>query len=240
MTAQDPTGSLLAALVDDPAAAGRGAGERAYAAIRTAIVRGTLRAGTVLGEDELASALGISRTPVRSALQTLLTEHLVESGPRRQVIVRGVSPEERREVMLLREALERVGVAEACARMTIDEVDHLRLLLIRQRRAAAAEAVEDFIDLDDQFHIGIAESAGLPMLVRFLGQIRAISRIMGLRAVTREGRFGQVLDEHERIVAALEARDAGAALAAIDVHLANTSRILTALDEEEAVPECRP
>jgi DNA-binding GntR family transcriptional regulator len=228
--------SPLAVLADDLPAAGRGAGERAYAAIRTAIVRGTLRAGTVLGEDELAAALGISRTPVRSALQTLMAEHLVQSGPRRQVIVRGVSPEERREVMLLREALERVAVAQACERMTIDEIDHLRLLLIRQRRAAGNEAVEDFIDLDDQFHIGIAESAGLPMLVRFLGQIRAISRIMGLRAVTREGRFAQVLEEHERIVSALESRDEGAALAAIDEHLANTSRILTALDEEEAAP----
>jgi DNA-binding GntR family transcriptional regulator len=236
LTAEDPSGSPLAALSDDAPAAGRGAGERAYQAIRTAIVRGTLRAGTVLGEDELAGALGISRTPVRSALQTLLAEHLVESGPRRQVIVRGVSPEERREVMLLREALERVAVTEACARITIDEVDHLRLILIRQRRAAVNEAVEDFIDLDDQFHIGIAESARLPMLVRFLGQIRAISRIMGLRAVTREGRFEQVLDEHDGIVTALEARDAGAALKAIDAHLANTSRILTALDEEEAVP----
>jgi GntR family transcriptional regulator, rspAB operon transcriptional repressor len=240
LTEHDAPPSALAALADQPAVAGRGAGERAYTAIRAAIVRGTLRAGTVLGEDELAAALGISRTPVRSALQTLLAENLVESGPRRQVIVRGVSAEERREVMLLREALERVAVADACARMTIDEIDHLRLLLIRQRRAANNEAVEDFIDLDDQFHIGIAESARLPMLVRFLGQIRALSRIMGLRAVTREGRFGQVLDEHERIVAALEARDTDEALAAIDDHLANTFRILTALDEEEASPECRP
>lgn len=228
--------AALATAAGEPSE-GKGAGERAYAVIRTAIVRGTLRAGTVLGEDELAGALGISRTPVRSALQTLLAEDLVESGPRRQVIVRGVSPEERREVMLLREALERVAVREACARMTIDEIDHLRLLLIRQRRAASNGGVEDFIDLDDQFHLGIAQSAGLPTLVRFLGQIRAISRLMGLRAVTRQGRFSQVLDEHERIVEALETREAGAALDALDAHLANTNRILNALDAEEASPE---
>ncbi|MEY2534849.1 MAG: GntR family transcriptional regulator, rspAB operon transcriptional repressor [bacterium] len=239
MSEEAVTPSPLAVLAEERLAdEGKGAGERAYEAIRTAIVRGTLRAGTVLGEDELASALGISRTPVRSALQTLLSEHLVENGPRRQILVRGVSPEERREVLLLREALERVAIREACERMTIDEVDHQRLLLIRQRRAADADAVEDFIDLDDQFHLSIAESARLPVLMRFLGQIRAISRLMGLRAVTREGRFTQVLDEHERIVGALEARDAGAALTAIDAHLANTSKILTALDEEEAVPEC--
>jgi GntR family transcriptional regulator, rspAB operon transcriptional repressor len=234
-----PPPSPLAALADAPAAVpgdGRGAGERAYEVIRSAIVRGTLRPGTVLGEDELAAALGISRTPVRSALQTLLSEHLVESGPRRQILVRGISPDERREVLLLREALERVAVGEACAQMTIDEIDRLRLVLMRQKRAADADATEDFIDLDDQFHLGIAEGARLPTLVRFLGQIRAMTRLMGLRAVTREGRFAAVLDEHERIVAALEARDAKAALAAMDAHLANTNRILTALDEEQSIP----
>jgi DNA-binding GntR family transcriptional regulator len=59
---------------------------------------------------------------------------------------------------------------------------------------------------------------------------------MGLRAVTREGRFAQVLDEHEQILTALEARDADAARAALDAHLAQTNRILTALDEEQGIP----
>jgi DNA-binding GntR family transcriptional regulator len=230
------TQAALAAIVEaDPEGAGKGAAERAYDAIRGAIVRGALRPGTALGEDELAGALGISRTPVRSALQTLLNEHLVESGPRRQVFVRGIAPDERREILLLREALERVAVEEACARMTVDELDELHVVLRRQRRAAEIPTTEEFIDLDDQFHLGIARAARLPLLMRFLGQIRAMTRLMGLRAVTREGRFAQVLEEHERILTALEARDADAARAALDAHLAQTSRILNALDEEQGM-----
>jgi len=231
-----PNQATLAAIAQAGAAGdAKGATERAYDAIRGAIVRGALLPGTALGEDELAAALGISRTPVRSALQTLLAEHLVENGPRRQVFVRGVSPEERREILLVREALERVAVREACARMTVDELDQLHVVVRRQRRAAERGATEEFIDLDDQFHLGIARAARLPILMRFLGQIRAMTRLMGLRAVTREGRFAQVLGEHESILAALEARDAEAARAALDAHLAQTSRILTALDEEEGV-----
>lgn len=229
-----PSAATLAAIVQASTAGdAKGASERAYDTIHAAIVRGALPPGTPLGEDELAAALGISRTPVRAALQTLLTEHLVENGPRRQMFVRAVSPEERREILLLREALERVAIREACAHMTVDELDELHIALRRQRRAAAAEATEEFIDLDDQFHLGIARAARLPILMRFLGQIRAMTRIMGLRAVTREGRFAQVLDEHERILTALEARDAEAARAALDAHLARTSQILAALDEEE-------
>jgi DNA-binding GntR family transcriptional regulator len=232
----EPEPETLAAIaLAGPEGEGRGAAERAYDAIRGAIVRGALAPGTALGEDELAGALGISRTPVRSALQTLLAEHLVESGPRRQIFVRGVAPEERREILLLREALERVAIHEACARMTVDELDELHVLLRRQRRAAHEASTEEFIDLDDQFHLGIARAARLPILMRFLDQIRAITRLMGLRAVTREGRFAQVLDEHEEILAALEARDADAARAALDAHLAQTNRILTALDAEQGM-----
>ena len=90
--AEQEYASLAAIAQADPGGDAKGAAERAYDAIRSAIVRGALTPGTALGEDELAAALGISRTPVRSALQTLLAEHLVESGPRRQIFVRGVAP----------------------------------------------------------------------------------------------------------------------------------------------------
>ena len=212
-TASDPLAALADERLED---GGRGASEHAYEAIRGAILRGGLEPGTVLGEAELGDTLGISRTPVRAALKMLLSEDLVESGPRRQILVRGITPEQRREVLLLREALERVAVEQACALMDISEIDELRLLLIRQRRAANEGAVETFIDLDDQFHLRIATGARLPILERFLGQIRAITRLMGLRAVTREGRFEEVLAEHERIVDALEARDPAAAFKALD------------------------
>lgn len=212
---------------------GQGASDHAYKVLRSAIVRGELDPGTVLGEAELAATLGISRTPVRTALKMLLSEDLVESGPRRQVLVRGVTPEQRREVMLVREALERLAVREACRLMDIKEIDELRLILIRQRRAAAEESQEDFIELDDQFHLDIARGARLPMVERFLGQIRAISRLMGLLAVTRKGRFEQVIEEHEQIISALEAKDADAALEAIDVHLQNTAQILDALESAD-------
>ncbi|MGD9734347.1 MAG: GntR family transcriptional regulator [Solirubrobacterales bacterium] len=212
---------------------GQGASDHAYRVLRLAIVRGELQPGTVLGEAELAATLGISRTPVRAALKMLLSEDLVESGPRRQVLVRGVTPEQRREVLLVREALERLAVQEACRLMDIEQIDELRLLLIRQRRAANEGREEEFLDLDDQFHLGIARGAQLPIVERFLGQIRAISRLMGLLAVARAGRLEQVLGEHEQIIVALEARDSELALAAIHKHLRNTAESVGSLESAE-------
>ena len=67
----------------------------AYQHVRERIVRGELPIGTPLGETELAEAVGSSRTPVRQALGRLLQEGLVELGARRQVVVRGFTPEHR-------------------------------------------------------------------------------------------------------------------------------------------------
>jgi DNA-binding GntR family transcriptional regulator len=74
--------------------------DRAYEELRRRILRRDLAAGTVLAEAELARQLGMSRTPVRQALHLLLQEGLVEVGPRRQVVVRGISSERRREIFL--------------------------------------------------------------------------------------------------------------------------------------------
>ena len=200
--------------------------ERAYNHIRDGILRGDLAVGSVLAEGEIAEALGHSRTPVRHALGLLLQEGLVEVGARRQLIVRGFTPEHRAELLTLREALETVAVQHACATMTIDEIDHLRLLLMRQRRAAAAEQEDEFIELDEEFHLRIAEGAGLPILVRFLGQLRGFVRVMRLGTVRHPRHLIQVIAEHEAIVDALEERDEQAAAAALSHHLHTSDYIL--------------
>ncbi len=200
--------------------------ERAYVYIRNGILRGELPVGSALAEGELAAALGISRTPVRHALGLLLQEGLCEIGPRRQLLVRGFTSEHRTELLALREALESVAVRRACEVMTMDDVDHLRLLLLRQRRAADDVREDDFIDLDEEFHVRIAESARLPILVGFLGQLRGFVRVARLGTVRHPRHLAQVIDEHEAIVDALEKRDAASALEALSEHLHTSDYVL--------------
>jgi DNA-binding GntR family transcriptional regulator len=193
--------------------------DRAYRSVRDAIMRGELPTGSALPETDLARRIGISRTPVRQALGRLLQEGLVEIGPRRQVIVRGFTPQHREEILVLREALESVAVRRACDVIDADDVDYLRLLLIRQRRAARENRHEDFLDLDEEFHLKIADGARLPILYSFLGQLRGFVRVARLGAVRPPAAMAQVVDEHERVVDAIERRDAEAALAALTDHL---------------------
>ena len=103
---------------------------------------------------------------MRQALQSLRRDGLLELGPRRQLIVRGFSDEHRREIIDVRVALESLSVRRACERMTIEEIDQLRLLLIRQKRAVDAHDEDRFIELDEQFHLLIAAGADLPTVER--------------------------------------------------------------------------
>lgn len=191
----------------------------AYEHVRNGILCGELRPGTVLSEIELARTIGGSRTPVRQALGRLRQEGLIEIGPRRQSIVRGFTPEHREEMLLLRKTLEAVSVRRACAVMDVMDIDQLRLQIIRQRRTAAAGLDDEFLEQDEEFHLTIALGAEMPILHAFLGQLRGFVRVarFGLTRPTRA--LGEVVNEHERIVDAIEARDEDAALRALADHL---------------------
>jgi GntR family transcriptional regulator, rspAB operon transcriptional repressor len=209
-----------AASVRSSGAVGRGRlNDEAYHYIRDAILRGDYPTGTVLAETEIASTLGSSRTPVRHALGLLLREGLLEVAARRQVIVRGFTPERREEILMLREALESIAVGRACEVITDDDIDQLRLLIMRQRRAARNDEHDVFLELDEQFHLKIVDAAKLPILYGVLGQLRGFVRLARLDTNRPSSALDEVTAEHERIVDALERRDVELARAVLLAHL---------------------
>jgi len=193
--------------------------ERAYDHVRGEILRWRLPVGSVVAEGTVADELGISKTPVRQALQSLRRDGLLELGPRRQLIVRGFSHEHRRELLDVRIALESLSVRRACEAMTIEQIDHLRLLLIQQKRAVDAGDEDTFIELDEQFHLHIAAAAGLPIVERFLRELRGFVRVMRLGTTRPPGHLQEVWAEHERIADMLEARRPARAARALREHL---------------------
>ncbi len=209
----------------EPAGSGRLA-KHAYQQVRREILRQRLEAGTVLSEGSIAESLGMSKTPVRHALYALRQEGLLEAGPRRQLVVRNLSPVQRAELVAVREALERVAVSHACQHMDDDDFDHLRTLLRRQRRFAEAGEDDDFVDCDEEMHIAISARSGLQLVPQFLNQLRGFVRLMQMRARRDPGHLFRVLAEHERLVDAIEQRDVEGALTALAHHLHTTEYII--------------
>ena len=209
----------------EPAGSGRLA-KIAYQHVRREILRQRLESGTVLNEGSIAGSLGMSKTPVRHALHALRQEGLLEAGPRRQLVVRNLSPVQRAELVAVREALERIAVSNACQHMNDDDFDHLRTLLRRQRRFAEAGDDDDFVDCDEEMHIAISARSGLQLVPQFLSQLRGFVRLMQMRARRDPGHLFQVLEEHVRLVDAIEARSVDDALAALALHLHRTEYII--------------
>src|SRR5262249_5680795 len=119
-----------------------------------------------------------------------------------------------------REAPERVAVRRACEVRTLDDIDYLRLILIRQRRAADAHAEDEFIDLDEAFHLGIAAAAHLPLVERMLGNLRGFVRVIRLGTDPDREHLREVDGEHEAIADAIERQDPDEAMRALETHLA--------------------
>jgi DNA-binding GntR family transcriptional regulator len=197
----------------------RSLNDRAYDYLRQGILSGDIPVGTIIAETKVAEDLGISKTPVRQALQLLRTEGLLEVGPRRQLVVRGFSAAHRNEILRIREALEEIAVETACRVITLDDIDMLRLLLLRQGRAADAYNENNFLVLDEEFHVSIAKSANLPIVARLLEQMRGFARMMRLGKTQPPEHLRDILVEHTRILDAIEQRDEKAARAALHEHL---------------------
>jgi DNA-binding GntR family transcriptional regulator len=198
----------------------------AYEHIRREILRQRLQAGTVLSEGSLANSLGMSKTPIRHALHALRQEGLLEAGPRRQLVVRSLSPVQRAELVAVREALERIAVSHACRHMNDDDFDYLRTVLRRQRRFAEAGDVDAFVDCDEEMHIVIATRSGLHLVPQFLNQLRGFVRLMHMMARRDPGHLFQVLEEHVRLVDAIEARNEDEALSALAHHLHTSEYVI--------------
>jgi DNA-binding GntR family transcriptional regulator len=207
------------------AGAGRLSSE-AYEQVRSQILHRQLPPGTVLSEAVLAASLGMSKTPIRHALLALQQEGLLELGPRRQLLVCGLPGARRQELREVREALEGLAITYACRDISDDDVDHLRTLLRRQRRAAEAGREDEFIALDEELHLTLASRAGLDLVPRLLRQLGGFVRLMQLNTRRDEGYMLRVLAEHEAIVDAVEARDEVTALTALRAHLSTSEYIL--------------
>lgn len=195
--------------------------EAAYEHVRMSILRGRFSVGSIVAERDVAGELGMSKTPVRQALQMLRREGLLEVGRRRQLTVRGFTARHRAEVLEIREALEQISVRHAAKEMPLEEIDYLRLLVMRQHRAVQGGRDDEFVDLDEEFHIRLAEGADLPIVAKSIAQLRGFVRIMRLGTNARDA--SHAVTEHTAILDAVESRDADAATQALFAHLRNSS-----------------
>lgn len=189
-------------------------------AIRDMITTGALPQGAHLREAELASALGMSRGPVREALVELAREGLVVLRRHRGAQVITLSTEDAEEVYTLRRALERLAVERACGRLTPDHLAELDSVLDEMRHLDADYSAGQAVELDLAFHDVLVRAAGHSRLERSWLQIRGqIAMFLHDRHLARRDFHEIAHPEHSAVRDTVAAGDVAAATAVIDNHL---------------------
>jgi DNA-binding GntR family transcriptional regulator len=195
------------------------AASRIYADLRAELVSLQRRPGEAISEAEIAFSYGVSRTPVREAILKLSDEGLVEIFPQSGINVSRISIAALPEAIVVRRALEETTTRMAAERATASQILALHSVVERQREADVAYDRDAFHQADELFHATIAEIAGYPGIWKLILQVKVnVDRFRQL-TLPQAGRMATVIAEHERILSAIEAHDAGRAAAAMAKHI---------------------
>lgn len=209
--------------------------ERLKNSIADLILAGTLRPGDRLDEQELAERFGVSRTPVREALQQLAAAGLVETRPRRPTLVRRLSSDD------LADSFEALGEIEGlCARYAAERMTHAERLELREVMERAAEAVRRddalaYRELDAEFHAFLHKGAHNASLRRIAEQMRMQTAPYSSAPYTIEGYTPQISiphSQHEQIADAILNRDPARAQVAMIDHIGLSSITIRAILNE--------
>ena len=202
--------------------------DQAYDYIRNAILTGDLTAGIHLNEGRLAEETGTSRLPIREALQRLSYEGLVELQPRRGAFVASLGRSAAAETLDITGALLGLAVVRTVEFASGDDVCKMRARHDEVRALIESATTVGYPHHVFDLHLAIVAAAEAPLLAGLLEQlgtqIKLIRLHSPLKATAADGLTAW--EEHDRILRAIEARDAEAARIATVEHLHNVKRRL--------------
>jgi DNA-binding GntR family transcriptional regulator len=193
--------------------------ERAYEQLKVMAITYQLRPGERLAELDLAKRLKVSRTPIREALNRLVTEGFLTFTPNRGFQCRPLDAKEIFDLYEVRRSLEATAASLAVERASDEELDELGRFLARSRAVPEKTTVIELVRFDEEFHERIAALSRNGELLRILQNINA--RIRFCRWIDMEnGRRTTTQSEHAGMLAALRSRDGARAAEAMNSHIA--------------------
>ena len=189
------------------------------AKLRERIFSGELAPGSFVDEPALCTELSISRTPLREALKVLTAEGLLRHEPRRGCFVSQITEQDLDEIFPVIALLEGRCAFEAARNATDADLTALEQLHDRLQRSAKAKRITEYYETNFAIHEAIIVLANNRWLAQVIGDLRKIVKLARLQQLHAPGRLEQSLSEHMAVYAALKARDAEGAEAAMRTHL---------------------
>ena len=204
----------------------RTASEHAFRVLKQWILEGELAPGSLIDLTGVARRLGISRIPIRTALERLDSEGLITLTPHRGAVVAPISAGQMQDLYFVRHQLEGVAVELAAKNMTPDVLAELDRVLDTTERQVAAGDIDGFLASNRMFHSAIYRAAGNPVLQRVIDSLWDLSERYRRAYLAQPSRAVESTAEHRRLYQLLRAGRAGEARAFIQQHNEKTIRVL--------------
>lgn len=207
--------------------------DKVYEEIKTMAVEYRFKPGERVNEVELAAKLGVSRTPVREALNRLARDSFMSFVPNKGFYARDITPEGVRELYELRAAIERAAFRLACQRGSDEEIAAMaaswqngsNIRALKTNWAKLAEA-------DEVFHLGIVKLSGNQRMLSALEAINSLIRFFRRIDVENQRRRLRSFDDHAAILDRLKQRDADKGGELIERHITLSSEHAVEVSKE--------
>lgn len=206
--------------------------QQIYRILRRDIVHCLIPPGTPLSEKEVSVRFDVSRQPVREAFIKLAENGLIQIRPQRGSFVNKISLAQVRNGCFVRQAIERAVVQRAATMITDADLYQLEQNLNQQRTAIDRKQLNDFFQLDDEFHQKLARMADCQLAWDTVENIKATIDRVRYMSLDHVSPPEMLLRQHVDIFHALEKRDPQAADDAMRVHLQEISESVQLIRQE--------
>jgi DNA-binding GntR family transcriptional regulator len=197
-------------------------GDHVYELLWQQIANHELRPGDKLSDVHVSMELGVSRTPVREALQRLAQDGIVRAESRRGFYVASFSSQDVREIYDLRTALETLAVWLACSNVSDAEIDAAQRALddVTQRMNTDDDTARDtFLKIDRDFHQLLLRNAHNGRLAASMNALQAQISVFQVYGIHLKSLVTESIEHHQAILLALKHRDCQAAERAMEQHI---------------------
>lgn len=201
--------------------------QQAYDELKQRIQDATFEPGAFLSERQLALQLGMSKTPVKAALERLESEGFIAVSPQQGIVVRDLSVDEIADQFEIRLALESYVLRSVTGKLNSDETRRVRENLKRQQLAADNSDMAVAAELDAEFHGIFCECLGNREIIRVMSHLREkIHRVIGRVFRRNTDRLQESWKEHSAIADAVLDGNADLAVTKIQEHLEYGKQLL--------------
>ena len=187
--------------------------------LRQMLVEGRIAPGAKLNERELCEALSVSRTPLREAIKTLAAEGLVELLPNRGAIAVELTEADILNTFEVMAGLEGQSGELAAQRITEGELAEIKAMHFEMMAAYTRRDLSTYYRLNAAIHRAINSAARNPVLTATYTQVNARLQALRFRSNQDGEKWKRAMQEHEQMIAALEAHDPAALRAVLVAHL---------------------